>query len=56
MISVFSGTTHAISDALEHYELREGCDVVPGLPSVATRGLKRSESNRISSRRVCIGV
>ncbi len=47
-----SGTTHAISDALEQYELREAGDAVPGLPSVAARGLKRSDSNRIGNRRV----
>ncbi len=48
----FSGTSHAISDALEQYELREGFDTVPGLPNVASRGLKRSDSNRIGNRRV----
>ena len=48
----FSGTTHAISDALEQYELRESSDTVPGLPNVASRGLKRSDSNRIGNRRV----
>ena len=49
-----SGTTHAISDALEQYELRESSDTVPGLPNVASRGLKRSDSNRIGNRRVSL--